>query len=307
MVDKTQEFPTENNQENESKELLTLKKMNFQEYKRHCQLQIISESSKVSLLTIGEQKLDDIHQGQLDKFHSSLDQALKLLVNSVKHLKKTSEHHLKEDYVNSASNVYARIEGILEEVAQFELLNEQCDLLVDEGDLTQIQRQKTDLPVQKQSLPLPFDDILMNLIEFIRLNAKRLVAKAVEASSPWAPNTLAILMIQASMPCIQSVKTVAVFVKQMSEKAAKQSSLDQRKKEAWRMQCLQSEHVKNVFQMWNSKYKALETNIHEHSDHSELDDGLTIDSKLKIVKGGKLTKLVEYSIRKSVNGYFVQM
>ncbi|KAJ3052005.1 hypothetical protein HK097_006984 [Rhizophlyctis rosea] len=277
--------------------------LSYSEYKRQNDLKIIEMMSKRgvdkqdSTSSIPDTNLSD----DVDKqFFATLDAQLRMFVASVTEVKRLHKEHLKQEYDNATSKVNERADSLMEEIKSFELLHDfPSDLTLNADDGARLT--KVGVSFQNPIYPAPLRPLWRAAFDEVQSASYNLMTQGRLASGFLAPPTAADEMLQAAVPCVRAVKKLVTLTKESTNKIRAIASEDQRKKDAWRKACMQNDHVKQLFQMWESQVMqkgVVGEVVATAEDLKALEDGdeglsLEIVGGRRVVKGGRLTKLVE--------------
>ncbi|KAI8924505.1 ras guanine nucleotide exchange factor domain-containing protein [Entophlyctis helioformis] len=200
----------------------------------------------------------------------------------------------------------------MEEIQSFELLKDiPDDVVLDQEDVTRLEASGVKLPMVEY--PYPLKPILRTAFEDVKTAARQVMAKGKIASASWPPPNSASEMLQATIPCVLSVKKVVILAKETATKVRHTFLEERRKQDNWRKECLQNERVKQLFQMWEGqllgdqnpigKKPATQLTKEELSFLEDSPEGLVAEeiNGKRVIKGGRLNKLLEASTHHMVN------
>ncbi|KAJ3214118.1 hypothetical protein HK099_007016 [Clydaea vesicula] len=300
---------------NPSGQMTNISGLNFQEYNKENHLLQMREMSRryedgstnelersLSTRDLFKEEVEP-HQ----EFIASLDLLLSRLIASVAEVKRAHTSHLKDEFISATAGVASCAESVLAQVQGYEPFLEASDnqLLFEVEDLKQIEESNINinLEIQEEMLPTPYKSILAPLYQQITNASKLTLFRGKLAAQELAPLNASLEMIQATIPCLLSVKKLLVFVKQGAGKWQISTSEEKKKRELWRKECLQNERVKNMFQMWENASNVVKkiefiapeesAQLQDSKDGLVLIDSSTSPSKY-LVKGGEIFKLVSW-------------
>ncbi|KAJ3042258.1 hypothetical protein HDV00_007624 [Rhizophlyctis rosea] len=277
--------------------------ISYSEYKRQNDLKIIQMMSKrVDQPDSSSSLTDGLGSDDPDKqFFATLDAQLRQFVASVTELKRLHKEHLKQEYDNATNKVNERADSLMEEVKSFELLHDfPMDLTLSAEDGSRLV--KAGVNLGQPIYPALLRPLWRAAFDEVQNTAYNLMSKGRLASGFLPHPTASDEMLQAALPCVRAVKKLVTLTKESTNKIRAIASEDQRKKDAWRREVMQNDHVKKLFQMWESQVlqKGVagaggEVGEEEKRVLEDGDEGLSLEvaSGKRIVKGGRLTKLVE--------------
>ena len=280
--------------------------LNYSDYKRQNELKLIEEMSKN--LDIGSRQASHdalvVEEKDINtEFFKTLDILLKKFVFSVNQLKNAHDQYLKEEFINATSNVFARADEFMQEIADFEYLREYPEeLSLSQADAERLEKQG--IKIDALSFPCPLKPFYFRAFEDVRTSAQYLMLKGKNASVALPPPSSAAEMLQATIPCVISIKKLLIIAKESTNKAREIISEERRTRENWRKERLQIERVQKLYQVWEGIQ--VEDDTYNSKSDSELTkdelklledpvDGLVIESinSTKIIRGGRLQRLVE--------------
>ena len=268
--------------------------LNYSEYKRQNNLRLLEQLSKRYELAT---PVDD---GPLDDaFFGALDGLLLQFVGAVTDLKKAYDTHLTQDFVKTTLSMQERADTLIEEMEQYELLKTMDKKIqMDEKLIKKLEVLGVKLPSTDANLD--FRGVYLAAIEEVKNAGRYCMNRAQDASLPVPEPKSALLMLKATIPCVVAVKKLVILAKEATVELRTQNSEEQKKRDLWKKECLQNEHVKELFTMWESqilgethpsRQKAMQAlTPAEIKMLEEPLEGIVFDDK--IVKGGKVAQLV---------------
>ncbi len=232
-----------------------------------------------------------------ENFFASLDNLVRQFVQAVQTLKQANAESQKATYASAAASIYARIDAIFEEIAVYYIFKSMEDNFSVDGQITYKKKMAK------------YRELLFGAADGVILKSKL-------AAGVWPPPGAADEMIKATLPCVVGVKECVDYVKKAVRLIRNTENEERRKMEAFMSEWEHSAKVRNVFNQWEQLQMVALKDEEETGKASGaagglpggdltpdqvklLDDGLeglvleTAKDGKEIVKGGRLTKLVE--------------
>ncbi|KAI8907028.1 hypothetical protein DFJ77DRAFT_187350 [Powellomyces hirtus] len=257
-------------------------------------------------------------------FFTKLDDLVRALVDTMKEIKLAFTNHLKHQYVSLTSTAAHRAEVLIDEVRGYDLLADfPEDLLFDADDAAVLKSKGVAIGAPDDvsttgAFPITVADMWYAALSEVRLAARNVTMKGKLASGVMPPPNAAEEMVRSTIPCLLAVKKLVTIGKESAMKIRRTSHDKVTKQEKWERDVAQNEHVKHLFMLWERQVllpsqegdpgddnedtmAAPSAEVDVQAQEMELLrddlDGLVLessgDSKL-VVRGGKLTKLVEW-------------
>jgi hypothetical protein len=236
------------------------------------------------------------------EFMKNLDSLRQEFVFAVNELQNAHEKYLIEEYIKITSTINASVDTIMEEILNFELLKDMPDSITfEESDVKRLAGIGVKLLVKVY--PTPISIHFKDALKEAKDAAQMIMSKGKIASETLPSPASSAEMLRSIIPCGMAVKKIITLGKEATMKVRLIGSEERRKRDEWKKECLANERVKKLFQMWESQviedsqtsnkknYNAL--NQEELDMLTESTEGLVFDEATKLVKGGRLGKLVE--------------
>ncbi|TPX66009.1 hypothetical protein SpCBS45565_g04755 [Spizellomyces sp. 'palustris'] len=282
--------------------------LTYEEYKRRNDLKVLEEISKQST---GRSRVSSsvenisLVEDRDAQFCSKLDDLLRQFVGSVKEIQSACSNHLKDLYVSLTSTAAHTAELLIDEIKGYELLSDfPEDLPFDQEDAKVLSAKGVNVG---DNFPVAIADVWYAVLDEVRQTARIITMRGKLASGVMPPPNAGLEMLNSTIPCVIAVKKLVTISKECTAKIRRTTYEDRKKKDQLKKDVLQNEHVKNLFKLWESQVllpqteaaPAAEAELPSADDLEYLQDdleGLQLDmsNNPPIVKGGKLTKLVEW-------------
>jgi hypothetical protein len=226
--------------------------------------------------------LDVAWEKEDEKFFIEMDRLIVQFVQKIKDLKVAAEERNKGMYPSLASSTHSVIDRILEEIGNHPMLQEIPN--------------SSNVVVQDEKMRLK----LRELTENCKSKANAFVLCSIVASGVCAPPGSARKMLEASIPCVKSLKEFYLFAKE-SCKIARQTDKSKASTLELHDLWMKGEKVRYIFQIWESPTNS---SINPSSDEDakkileergflkDDEEGLVFENQQ--IRGGRLMKLVDY-------------
>ncbi|KAI9101238.1 hypothetical protein DFS34DRAFT_462756 [Phlyctochytrium arcticum] len=322
ILDKTLElnFAAYEEEEKEVAPTRPMAGLTYEEYKRQNDLKVLEEISKHTGVGASTDSLLGTSADKDARFFELLDDLVLKFVAAVKEIHSAYNNHLKDQYVNLTSTAAHTAELLIDEIKGHDLLSEFPEELT--FDIEDAKLMATKGVKLGDSFPVSIADVWYSVLEEVRQTARNMTTKGKLASGVMPPPNAAMEMLQCAIPCVMSVKKLVTISKESASKIRRTTYEDQKKKERLKKDVLQNAHVKHLFALWQSQVTTTEVApaveaelaVNEELDFMPEDnEGLLleeVEGSIPLIKGGKLTKLVEWMtshlhIDKEYNAAFI--
>lgn len=260
------------------------RKLDFSEYKRQNDMKMIDDLAK-SYEKNPEQAEPEIDP--VEAFNKGIENLTTQFVQSVKYLKIAKENNQKSDYLTASSAIHARADAIVDEINSNELF--------------------LDIPLSIVREDGPVRHAIKKACDEVMTFAADIHRKATLACGVWPPPEAAQEMLNVTVQCVAALKKLTNLAKEAALLIRQTENKERLKKDEWKRQFKQNEAVRKMFSIWENAQRESAGEMSELSSKTGmtaeeiafLDDnpeGLILDTEpsgKRIVKGGRLTKLVE--------------
>lgn len=265
-----------------------------EEYRRVNDLKLLERISNNAMKTTSP-PIDDG-----SKFNERLDTLVKQFVAAMLDAKNSTTNHIKEEYVPLSGQVSQKCELILEEFKANNVMSLiPTDVTFEEVD-TPFLLTKEFEPIGIKLLPTSTSIVFNKAKDQVRDATSHLMRKAQLAAEMASDQIAAAEMIQALLLCGGAIKRLATISKVTYVKVKNFKDNDPRYSDKLSKDIAASKDIRKLFNIWenNLNNKEIDESLYDNDNASllEEEEGLDFENANgeRILKGGRLPKLVEY-------------